>query len=928
MFTDLSGKKSRSLAGYYYYQLFLDDFSRKLWIYFLKKKSEAPAKIQRHINMVEREKAPLKVAFIRSDGAKELNSNHLRDEIYKGEIQQEISAPYSQAQNPVERYNGVIANSARCMMLRANSPKYDWPFACNHAVQLCNLTTSKVVNCDMSPQEAYDGLFRKIGWMLRGVYGCLVVAKVFIRGKEDPKGRNCSYLGLASMYKCFIVRDISSHKNSLKEYYARDLVFFPRVMPYRNTNVPRPIPPALTLAEQRSEQQEQDNKEDSKDEVEEVVHDLTGQPDNDVIYTGEIEEDIHLQEEKSVEQNRVEDSVFYDEEDYNISYVEPEGSGDELDEKHVDVDTPLPAPPDDLPPHESLRRGSRYREPSMESLQRFQAYMSSMKAVPDDYFFNGHLEDGIFFVDDDDTPTPNTQKQAYESDEKECWIEGEIDEMSQIYFHEVATLVRRTPGMKVMTSRFLYKKKKQNGVVTRWKVRLVLRGFQQEEGIDYQETFSSQARMSTIKLILFLVTMYDLEMFSFDIKTFFLYGSIEENLYMEQPPGYHQRDAEKWVWKLNRSLYGAKQAPRKAGEMLKRVFAELHMTVLMSEPNVYIFTEIFEGNFEVIVLATWVDDNIGGSSTSRLRTQLITGLRRFFELEEFLEPNHFLGFEIERNRATRYMKIHQTPFLLDVLAQFNMSDCKPKTIPWHNITPVEPATVKLEPAYPYQKLVGSVLWLCHTRKDVCYYIHFLCQYMGRYGSVQWNLAVGLLRYLSGTREIGLVYDLSEYPLAPWGEGLTVTPWVDSNFAARPWDSKSSSGVVFQINGCTIDAATVLQKRPAQDTAEAEWYGLVCVSKWVEWYVGLLNELLLKIVLPVRVKHDNQLQVVRCLLRDSMKLGRTLHWRIAQHYPRHLFQTGLLDIEYWCTDDMCADMLTKALTYVLLKKHRAVIQGKQ
>ena len=129
----------------------------------------------------------------------------MRDEIYKGEIQQEISAPYSQAQNPVERYNGVIANSARCMMLRANSPKYDWPFACNHAVQLCNLTTSKVVNCDMSPQEAYDGLFRKIGWMLRGVYGCLVVAKVFIRGKEDPKGRNCSYLGLASMYKCFML---------------------------------------------------------------------------------------------------------------------------------------------------------------------------------------------------------------------------------------------------------------------------------------------------------------------------------------------------------------------------------------------------------------------------------------------------------------------------------------------------------------------------------------------------------------------------------------------------------------------------------------------------------------------------------------------------------------------------------------------------
>ena len=66
----------------------------------------------------------------------------------------------------------------------------------------------------------------------------------------------------------------------------------------------------------------------------------------------------------------------------------------------------------------------------MESLQRFQAYMSSNKPVTDDYFFDGHLSDGVFFVEDDDAPTPNTQKQAYESDEKENWIEGEIDEMS------------------------------------------------------------------------------------------------------------------------------------------------------------------------------------------------------------------------------------------------------------------------------------------------------------------------------------------------------------------------------------------------------------------------------------------------------------------------------------------------------------------
>jgi len=209
LFTDLSGRKRPSLAGYQYFQLFVDDYSRKIWIYFLKLKSEADVIIDTHIKMVEREKYPLKVAFVRSDGAKELSSSSVKN-IYKGEIQQQISAPHSQSQNGVaERYMGIVGNSSNAMMLRASMPQYDWPHAVNHATVLINGTTTKGINNNITPNEAYDGVKRKLN--LDGVFGCLCFAKVFVKKKEDPKARRCVNLGFSTKCKAWIVRELARY---------------------------------------------------------------------------------------------------------------------------------------------------------------------------------------------------------------------------------------------------------------------------------------------------------------------------------------------------------------------------------------------------------------------------------------------------------------------------------------------------------------------------------------------------------------------------------------------------------------------------------------------------------------------------------------------------------------------------------------------
>jgi hypothetical protein len=214
--------------------------------------------------------------------------------------------------------------------------------------------------------------------------------------------------------------------------------------------------------------------------------------------------------------------------------------------------------------------------------------------------------------------------------------------------------------MNVMGCRFIYKTKRhpKTREVKKRKARLVCQGFKQIKGVDYDKTFASQARFSSIRLLLFLVNMYDLDMFSFDIKTFFLYGELDEDVYMEQPPGY-QTKGNDWVWHLFKSLYGCKQSPRQAGKKLRQVLLDWLFKLNKSDPNFYFVMK----NDAVLLLANFVDDTLCGvSKNSTLKEDFLAYLRSHFEIEVTDDPSEFLGFELVRDRSNRKMKIQQSGY--------------------------------------------------------------------------------------------------------------------------------------------------------------------------------------------------------------------------------------------------------------------------
>ena len=489
--------------------------------------------------MVERLKVPFKVAKLRTDGGGEFVSQEFQVYCREVGIGREISAPYCQYQNGVvERAMGVVNNASLALMSVANSPSYDWPFAIQCAVYLLNYANPEVDGTDKAPNSLFEGIQRKVKFS--GIFGCLAYAKVYIHGKQEPKARRVVFLGYSEVYKAVVVRDISNPSSSYREYYARDVKFDTTQFPYHHVSVPRPAVPPMDRQDVEEERKLRIELKNSEEEQPPVS--IDGNDDVSVLLPAEVKfEDA--------------ESVF---EDQSGDYEQPDQDGG-LDEKHVDTEEgdsaeSLPLSLPDPPPHVSSRRNSSRigRGTSQKALENIVNSSAFTVTLPD--------------------RDPQSRKEAMSSDDKEQWLEGEAVELCDIQKRGVWKLVPKFAGIKVLKNRFVYKRKRHpDNTIYQRKVRLVVKGFAQVKGVDYEDTFASMITHQSIKVLFFLMTQYKMIFWKIDIRTFFLYGECLEEVYMEQPEGYADAKFPDYVCKLLKTLYGMKQAMRYANNKLRDV---------------------------------------------------------------------------------------------------------------------------------------------------------------------------------------------------------------------------------------------------------------------------------------------------------------------------------------------------------------------
>ncbi|RVW22816.1 Retrovirus-related Pol polyprotein from transposon TNT 1-94 [Vitis vinifera] len=236
-----------------------------------------------------------------------------------------------------------------------------------------------------------------------------------------------------------------------------------------------------------------------------------------------------------------------------------------------------------------LRRSQRERRP----------------AITDDYVV--YLQESDFDIGIRKDPVSFSQ--AMESDDSSKWMEAMNEELKSMAHNGVWDLIELPNNCKPVGCKWVFKTKRDaKGNIERFKARLVAKGFTQKEGIDYKDTFSPVSKKDSLRIIMALVAHFDLELHQMDVKTAFLNGNLDEDIYMEQPEGFAKKGNEHLVCKLKKSIYGLKQASKQCSDLgllreTKEYLSKNFHMVDMGEANYVIGIEIFRDRSRGVLVA-------------------------------------------------------------------------------------------------------------------------------------------------------------------------------------------------------------------------------------------------------------------------------------------------------------------------------------
>jgi hypothetical protein len=510
-------------------------------------------------------------------------------------------------------------------------------------------------------------------------------------------------------------------------------------------------------------------------------------------------------------------------------------------------------------------------------------------------------------------PEPTLQ-QALNGPDSVEWEEAlnyEISQLEKLGTWEIVDLPR---GANLIPCHYvLATKRGPDGEKLKLRARLVANGQRQKFRVDYFDTFAATANMSTIRTVLAMAAQRDWEIHQIDIKSAYLYASIQEEIYMRAPPGYLREDQRGKVLKLKRSLPGLKQAGYEWAEELAGVFAKLGFSRSRVDQAVY----FKRTPHEQMVVTVSVDDMAVTASHVSLIHQFKARLQEFFEISDLGELKWLLGLKVTRDRVARTLTLSQKAYVGTIVEQFRLEDAKAAQ------TPMEPGvtlSVDQSPAthaeldamkdVPYQRAIGSLMYAAtSTRPDLAFPLAILSQFMRSPGRAHWEATKRVLRYLKGTAD-------AELTLGSTDGGLEA--YVDADWASQP-HRHSMSGYVVLLNGGPVAWSARKQPLIALSTAEAEYIALTSVVRELLYLRLLITELYEPLPLPIHILCDNQAAIA--LASNGKFQSRTKHIDLRYHFVRSHVKDGTFKLLYCPTDDNLADAFTKALARPRLQKLR-------
>lgn len=500
---------------------------------------------------------------------------------------------------------------------------------------------------------------------------------------------------------------------------------------------------------------------------------------------------------------------------------------------------------------------------------------------------------------------PKTKAEAMMRKDKGKWSKAFDEELESHDKYQTWTVVPRTKNMKVIDSKWVLKIKKDgNGNIERYKARLVAKGYQLTE---YSDTYSPVAKINTFRILLSVANKMDYEVDQMDVKTAFLNGTINKEIYMDLPEELY---SEKFVCKLNKSIYGLKQSPKCWNEKFNDFMKQEQFKNSLYDTCLY----VKNSSNVIIYVLLYVDDIIIVGNNLEEIQKFKSQLCSVFEMVDLGQVKYFLGLSIERNREERVFKIHQSQYTQEILKRFHMESCNGISTPIEKDLFLKKAELEGEKtSKPYRQLIGSLMYLMiGSRPDISFSLNYFSRFQDKATDECYSHLKRILRYLKQNN-----YQLVFTDCDKKDEKEIACGYVDADWGSDKEDRKSITGYCFYVFGNLVTWRTKKQATVSLSSTEAEYCALSQVACDALWIIGILQDLGFIEFSCITLFEDNQSTIHLANNRENGK--RTKHIDIKHHFIRDHIEKGNICVKYVPSNQQIADMFTKGLTNVMFKK---------
>ena len=887
---DLFGPVNKaSRAGKKYTLVIVDEYSRYTWTIFLRAKSDAPDEIIAFIKKME-VLNNLIVRAIRSDHGTEFKNSTLISFFEEKGISHNFSSVRTPQQNGVaERRNRTIIEAARTMLSESRLPTQFWAEAVNTACYTQNRSLI-VKRFKKTPYELFRG--RKPTLKYLHIFGCTcyILNDRDHLGKFDPKADDGIFLGYSSVSKAY--RVFNKRRQTVEETIH---VNFDESGPLSSEGVPG-----------------------NDSELDDWMMSHYGEPEtffgNPPVTNQEEEETPSLFPTMTTSTPSPSGIDVTP-----LNQVPPAASSVEHS-VNQNADTPAGTSPDQNPstsiPATNSPSVSPIAEASTTAIPFSEAVAeSNIDPAPEPPAQRWTKNHQISQIIGDPNAGVRTRrgtgniclyvnflslsepKKIDQAISDPSWVAAMQEELSEFRRNKVWNLVPRPANKTVIGTKWIYRNKlDENGTVTRNKARLVAQGYRQEEGIDYDETFAPVARLEAIRLFLAYAAHKDFKVFQMDVKSAFLNGKLNEEVYVEQPPGFADSQHPNYVFKLEKALYGLKQAPRAWYDTLSKYLLKEKFVRGKIDQTLFIRKKVGH----TILAQIYVDDIIFGSTNPNLCTRFGKRMEKEYHMSLMGELTYFLGLQVKQ--TDKGIFICQSKYVKDMLNKFDMNNCSAMKTPM-----APPLTLNKDSAGKsvnitnYRGMIGSLLYLTASRPDIMYATCLCARYQADPKESHLVAVKRIFRYLKGTPKLGLWY--------PKGSGFDLIGYSDSDFAGCKIDRKSTTGGCQLLGGKLISWTSKKQNSVSTSTAEAEYVAAGSCCAQILWMRNQLRDYDVKLSkIPIYCDSTSAIAIAN----NPVLHSKTKHIEIRYHFIRDHVSRGEIELHFVPTDYQLADLFTKPL----------------